>query len=295
MVLSALFMVSGISNFCQVNSNEVTASFNGYNFKIMQMESLPIVSMFVFCDIAEVESFKNKAKQELLSQLGEIEMECDKVSVSFFYKISDYTTDSMNTLLKSITDYMLKNGVRAIDIPQDTRQTSIPAEQVFSQGLRLNLPRVTYADEKPKRENYLLGTIGAILGALIGSLLYIVLMLIGDDLSIGGVFISIGVIGGYFLFAKGFSKVGLIISSVILIATVVSAWYAGIVILFMVQGDCSVDEAVEMFRLGMAVSSSFKDSAQKTLLLSYIFSILGAVGLMVKLGLGYFLAYSSTK
>ena len=64
------------------------------------------------------------------------------------------------------------------------------------------------------------GTVGALIGAALAIGLWCLIGLLGRVAVIGGVALFLGAYGGYYLLGKGMSKVGLIISTVIVLISV---------------------------------------------------------------------------
>lgn len=76
-----------------------------------------------------------------------------------------------------------------------------------------------------KKENYLAGTLGALLFALAGGIVWFLLYQIGYLAGISGLVGVLCAIYGYKLFAKGQSLTGIIIAIVAAILVMVLAWY----------------------------------------------------------------------
>ncbi|MEE1155082.1 MAG: hypothetical protein UH241_08010 [Acutalibacteraceae bacterium] len=75
------------------------------------------------------------------------------------------------------------------------------------------------------KENVFLGIIGAFLFSLVGGILWYVLYQIGIIAAISGFVGTMAAVYGYFIFSKGESLVGVIISVVISLLVLVGAWY----------------------------------------------------------------------
>ncbi|MBQ8255045.1 MAG: hypothetical protein IJY94_06050 [Clostridia bacterium] len=76
-----------------------------------------------------------------------------------------------------------------------------------------------------KKENVLLGALGAFLFSLIGAVLFFVLNAIGLIESISGFVAVFAAINGYIIFGKGQSKKGVIISLIIAAVVIIVSWY----------------------------------------------------------------------
>lgn len=67
------------------------------------------------------------------------------------------------------------------------------------------------------------GTVGAVSGALLGIGIWCLIGLLGRIAVVGGIAISLGALGGYFLFGRGMSKAGFIISLIVILISVYNA------------------------------------------------------------------------
>ncbi len=89
----------------------------------------------------------------------------------------------------------------------------------------MNTTNQTQATPVNKSENVLAGIVGAFLFALVGGILWFILDRVDFVAGISGIVGVIAANRGYTFFAKGSSKKGIIISSIIAILVLVLAWY----------------------------------------------------------------------
>lgn len=73
--------------------------------------------------------------------------------------------------------------------------------------------------ENPVRENVALGTLGALIGALLGGASIILFSRLGYVAALSGVLIAFATLKGYELLGKGMSKTGLVICFVLMLVT----------------------------------------------------------------------------
>ena len=126
------------------------------------------------------------------------------------------------------------------------------------------------------------GTVGALIGAELAIGLWCLIGLLGRVAVIGGVALFLGAYGGYYLLGKGMSKVGLIISTVIVLISVYVATRLNWSISLSRATDMSVSECYKMLpkliKLAEASGSFYKD-----LVVGYLITFFGGVVLMAKM------------
>ncbi len=77
----------------------------------------------------------------------------------------------------------------------------------------------------PQKENVLAGIVGAFLFSLVGGVLWVLLDRIGFVAGISGIVAVIAANRGYTFFAKGSSRKGIILSTVVAALVLILAWY----------------------------------------------------------------------
>lgn len=170
-------------------------------------------------------------------------------------------------------------------------------------GMRSNLS-VMAQQEQQKRENVIGGTVGAVLGSLLGVLCIVVLGQLGYVASVSGAVMAIGVLKGYEMLGGKLTKKGVIISSVImLIMTYVGNQLDWAIELFTKAGGSAHGlNLFDCYRLvPMMVFNLYREELMGSyivnLIMIYVFLLLGAVptirnrvyeqnikGTMVKIG-----------
>lgn len=128
-----------------------------------------------------------------------------------------------------------------------------------------------------KKENVLLGILGAFLFSLAGAVVWVVLDLIGFIAAISGLVGVFCAIHGYRIFAGKLSKKGIIIAIIIAFIVLAAAWYGCIVKDVMKALECSFSDAFkhsfEVLKLTGTLGSYIWQ-----LVLGLGFAILGSFG-----------------
>lgn len=131
------------------------------------------------------------------------------------------------------------------------------------------------------KENVPAGIVGAFLGGIIGSLLIVLIGLLGFVASIGGVAVAVTTLTGYEKFAKKLSVRGIVISVIVMI----------IIITFITRLEWTIDICMEMSEYGgdisplavflnmHAILKEFDCVAEyvKEIVVLFIFTAIGAV------------------
>ena len=127
------------------------------------------------------------------------------------------------------------------------------------------------------KERVVLGTLGAFVGALIGTICIVILGQFGYIASICGVVMGFCAMGGYQLLGKKMSKKGIIITIVIMLVMVyVSNWFS---YALAVADVAEVDDLTAFLVTPELVSEGFIDAGAyyKDLVMLYAFMAIGAV------------------
>ena len=127
------------------------------------------------------------------------------------------------------------------------------------------------------KERVVLGTLGAFVGALIGTICIVILGQFGYIASICGVVMGFCAMGGYQLLGKKMSKKGIIITIVIMLVMVyVSNWFS---YALAVADVAEVDVLTAFLVTPELVSEGFIDAGAyyKDLVMLYAFMAIGAV------------------
>ena len=127
------------------------------------------------------------------------------------------------------------------------------------------------------KERVVLGTLGAFVGALIGTICIVILGQFGYIASICGVVMGFCAMGGYQLLGKKMSKKGIIITIVIMLVMVyVSNWFS---YALAVADVAEVDVLTAFLLTPELVSEGFIDAGAyyKDLVMLYAFMAIGAV------------------
>lgn len=127
------------------------------------------------------------------------------------------------------------------------------------------------------KERVVLGTLGAFVGALVGTICIVILGQFGYIASICGVVMGFCAMGGYQLLGKKMSKKGIIITIVIMLVMVyVSNWFS---YALAVADVAEVDVLTAFLVTPELVSEGFIDAGAyyKDLVMLYAFMAIGAV------------------
>lgn len=142
-----------------------------------------------------------------------------------------------------------------------------------------------------ENENKILGTIGALVGAVISMGVYLLLGRLGVIAAIAGFVALICIFGGYYFLAKDISKVGIIICVVILILTVYVSnkldWAISLSKAFEELGDTENKFSVSYCYKNMSTLLALADAKGKyvlNLVLSYVFTVVGGISALKKFG-----------
>ena len=135
----------------------------------------------------------------------------------------------------------------------------------------------------PAKENVAMGTLGALIGALLGGASIILLSRLGYIASLSGVLIAFATLKGYELLGKGLSKKGLIICFVLMIVTPFAAYNLDLLLQcheeWKVYGLTLGDSAELMLEV-LKEDSELLGTYLKELGMLYLFMVLGAFGIV---------------
>lgn len=133
-----------------------------------------------------------------------------------------------------------------------------------------------------KKEHYVLGVIGALLGSLAGVLLIFLVARIGYITSWGGIVLGIGTVFGYKKLAGKFSKVGAVITIIVsvLMTYVAARLDAAMVLVEAFEGDLGFGEC---FLYTRSIYEWIEESALyfENLVKMMVFGVVGSVGMSI--------------
>ncbi len=132
----------------------------------------------------------------------------------------------------------------------------------------------------PKKENVLLGTVGAILGALVGALAILIFYNLEMVASISGVILAAAVFFGYDKLGGNRTVIGTIICLALIIVTPYISYLFYLTRMAQDAMGSSLGEAYEFLKALME-TSDMKDAMMENLLPLYGFTALGAIGIIV--------------
>jgi len=154
----------------------------------------------------------------------------------------------------------------------------------------LNNPQPAYENPQPgyvppveeKPENVVAGTVGALIGALLGGVAIILLGQLGYVASISGVILAICSLKGYELLGGKLSPKGIIISIVLMLIIPAVSYFLNIAISVVREypGTALSDALTFVIELTKA-DSEMQSAVIKELLMLYGFTALGAVSLVI--------------
>lgn len=142
-----------------------------------------------------------------------------------------------------------------------------------------------------ENDNKVLGTVGALIGALISMGVYLLLGRLGVIAAIAGFVAFIAIFGGYYFLAKDISKVGIIICVVILILTVYVSnrldWAISISGELKKYGSDYDEFTVSYCYKNISAILALADAKGRyilNLVLSYVFTVVGGFSALKKFG-----------
>lgn len=200
-----------------------------YYFEIVEQEDAILAISFSY--------FQNDAKAKMFEYFDEIqkngvikqyEVNKDRITV-FYNENSDETLEKFfDNLTLQFSSIEMKNKCFICDNTADL--------SFYTLGLKYSLLCKTCADSaiaklqdsKNTKNNYLLGFLGSVLGALVGSVLWIIIGLLGFIASIAGAAISYCAFKGYSLFKGKLTKKGIVLNIVAIIIAFIFAQYIGL-------------------------------------------------------------------
>ena len=133
-----------------------------------------------------------------------------------------------------------------------------------------------------RRENVALGLLGAFLGSLVGAALIILLGRLGVVAALSGLVMSLVALKGYEKFAGGISKLGVVLTCLIIAVMVFAADWVDWAILAASELDIDVFAALEilpgLFDLGVIDSAAYG----RNIGMLYAFTALGAAPVIIE-------------
>ena len=133
--------------------------------------------------------------------------------------------------------------------------------------------------ETQKPENVLTGTVGAVLGAVIGAVAIVLLSQLGLVASISGLILAVCALKGYELLGGRLTKRGIIISCVLILVTPYIADRIDWAILLVQEyPNVTFAEAFEAVPKLLDIGFIVPQTYWTNLVMVYLFAILGAVG-----------------
>lgn len=284
-ILSALF---DEGTFNITSNSGFTASFRGFKVKGSSVAALPIADIDIYLDFpndvsADFERFSVEMKQKY----GNIPTSLKGNSLGVLADVGD-GIEKISYFFDELSGFLAQHNAQPTDIPSEpsTVQASPQKQNSFTSGTPFapasSNPYGTATKAAAMHENYLLGLLGSVVGALLGAAVWVLIGMLGYVSVLGGMCIVFGAIGGYWLLAKDFSKVGAIIICVVCVLAVAFGCYATSIGSIMAVMDLSLSESISMFPMLMSLSHDFKVSFIKDLVFGYIFSIIAAVAVIGK-------------
>ena len=137
--------------------------------------------------------------------------------------------------------------------------------------------------ELPARENVAMGTLGALIGAVLGGASIILLSRLGYIASLSGVLIAFATLKGYELLGKGLSKKGLIICFVLMLVTPFAAYNLDVLLQCHEEWKAfglTLGDSAELMLEVLEEDSEALGIYLKELGMLYLFMVLGAFGIV---------------
>ena len=131
-------------------------------------------------------------------------------------------------------------------------------------------------------DNKITGTVGALIGTALGVGIWCLFGLLGKVAVIGGMALFLGAFGGYYLLGKGMSKVGIIISAVLVVISVYIATRLNWSIALWKETDMPVSECYSILPK-LLKAAHLTGSFYKDLFIGYLITVGGGVIMLAKI------------
>jgi hypothetical protein len=201
----------------------------------------------------------------------------------------NYKNDALNvlvpvkegiTLLKNVLDeitaYFTDNGFSPCDIIiEEPKFRSESANTADTSGKL----------KSRKKENVILGLIGALIGTIPGIILWIIIGQLGFVAALCGALISLGALTGYAYFGKGFGRAGMVISGLTIILAAFLAICLNYTVYIMRYQQISFALSIYILKIMVTTISNFRADFIKSIALGYLFTFIGAFTVYSKLRL----------
>ena len=137
--------------------------------------------------------------------------------------------------------------------------------------------------ENNRNENVLAGVFGAILFALAGGILWVIIYQLGYLAAISGLVGVFCAIKGYALFAKKESVKGVVIAIIATLIVMVVAWYASLVVMNYreYEGALTIAESFSLTKFAFKEIPEYRSGAIEDLVKGILFTVAGGVAFAV--------------
>lgn len=156
------------------------------------------------------------------------------------------------------------------------------AQQPYQQSYQQTYQTAPYANAvEIQKENVILGTVGALLGSLLGALSIFLFYLMEMVASFSGVVMAFCTLMGYQLLGKKMSTKGIIICVVIMLVMTFVGFELSQGILLNKELDIGISESLDLLHTMMDYDEELKGLYYKDLAMQYVFCAIGAVGIII--------------
>lgn len=259
-----------------ISDNGFTVNFGGYNIKGEKVGTLPLVDL-TFYAVFPTDPTNDIAQLgiTLESKYGKIPTSYNKGYLSVLIDYKDKDASLVRSIIDDVTAFLRGQGGQACGIPMNT---GVSASSNTGNSFR----RANSADRTTGSgriyENYALGILGALVGTALGMIVWIILSVIGIISIFGGMCIAGGAFLGYLIASGDMSKVGITVSTVMVIAAVAIAEYISMGFSVMSVLDVGFFDAMDILPLFLE-DSEVLGAFIKDLVIGYVFA-LGAEALV---------------
>ena len=271
-------------------SNTFYQNVKGYHFCIMSTgNNQKVLIVSVSKDGKQPDSSLIKADFKKIKSISNVTSQGYRLIFHLKSALSKKKTDAnVQDGLNYIVDYLNENNYQnCCEICGNTTDTGIYcvsgiARILCSQDYTKATEELVYRKQKEdiKKENVFTGTIGALLGSLIGTLAIVFFGQIGYVVTVAGIIMGVCVIKGYELLGNKLSKRGIVICIIVVILMTYFAnrvdWSVTIareLELGFIDSFVNCDYIVEYFDI--------KSSYYADLGLKYLFTLVGAIPLII--------------
>lgn len=251
--------------FKQINDSNIMGTYRYFNVTVTELRGFASSSVYINGD--------NETAQRLTEQIkaGYSDIVCNYNggAVNFLINYESSSQEKIFDIFDDIIDFCNVNGI--ITIPVDDNFYKKKNKTVVHNQVNI------------RKENLLLGFIGALFGAVPGIILWLVIGYFGYIASICGFVIGIGILYGYKLLAGGISRNGAIICLLMLLCATASAVVLNYVVYFVISDGMTFTDSLYWVLSALKNYPEITREFSKDVAISLAFSLLGSGKLLINI------------